>query len=290
MSILTKIFVVLATIFALLLAAVIVPYVQMTTSIKEKLQDTRQELSAAKNAASLLETKRGLSENQLALDLEKKTDQLTEVRNDLKDLNTQIQNREVALMELRNNLLGTESKNADLTSANKQAQKIMETQAAEIKERRAKMIEQKQEIVQLNTRLSELITENGMMLQQVRLVTEKIKELQAVNDEMAGQIERLQALAPVETAKAEQLPPPPPVQPIRGVITNVQKIDSEIFAAVNVGTNDKVVEGMEFMIYRNSQFMGNLTITKVDLQSSAGRVSLPQGEITANLEVLAGGM
>lgn len=292
MSILTKIFVVLTTIFALLLVAAIVPYVQMTSKIKAQWIEDKEQLAIAKQRASLLESGLEITVSDLTGKLAAQTEELAKIRNDIKEKQSLIQNQEVALMELRNDKVDVEAKNSELASALDQAQKIMETQATEIKERREQMILQKQNIIDLNRQLSEKTTESDMMTQQVRLYEEKIRELEAVNEDLGGKVDDLMARIDKSGmgTQDEQLPPPPPTQPIRGVITDVQKIDSEIFAAVNVGTNDKVAEGMEFIIYKGTQFMGNLTITKVDLQSSAGRVSLPQGEITENLEVLAGGM
>ena len=80
-----------------------------------------------------------------------------------------------------------------------------------------------------------------------------------------------------------------PETPIRGQVTRVEQIDDETFVEVNVGTNDGVATNMKFLVHRGSQFLGSLVITNVDVQSSAGRMQLLQGQVAIGDAILTGG-
>src|SRR5690606_9131386 len=130
--------------------------------------------------------------------------------------------------------------------------------------------------------LQEKTTTLATLTEQVRLMQEQLKDAQ---DELAKrQTQQVVAAASTGTSTA---PAPLPSVSIRGEITAVESVGDQTFVAINVGKQDQVAEGMHFIIHSGDQYVGSLTITKVDLNSSAGRVTLKRGDITKNLDVMA---
>ena len=58
--------------------------------------------------------------------------------------------------------------------------------------------------------------------------------------------------------------------------------------AVNVGTNDGVAKGMQFMVHRGDTYLGKLVIEDVDANASAGRMVLSKAPVQTDDAILAG--
>lgn len=79
------------------------------------------------------------------------------------------------------------------------------------------------------------------------------------------------------TGEAPTPVPPVPTVDLAGVINNVS-MERKV-AEISLGSRDKVVEKMVFIVSRGDQYLGDLVIEKVDENSSVGRLETVQGEI-----------
>lgn len=295
MSIFTKIFVVLVMVLSVLLAALVVPFVVNTDNYREKWQNVQSQLNVQKyNAAD--------READLAQDIQKKNemiktyeDQVARLQAEVNNRDTQIQNLQAQVISLQNANSDVRGQLARLSTGLEQATQINEMLQSEVKNRREKMLTLQTQNIELTESLRDRTTQVDTLVRQVRLLKEQQEDLATQNERLSTTVASLQQYAD----KAEDLPGKlkskldtgvrPPVT-IRGVVTDVKQIGDDQFVALNVGANDKVAEGMKFMIHRGDQYLGDVVVTQVDLNTSAGRVTLKKGEITANAEVMAGGI
>ena len=153
---------------------------------------------------------------------------------------------------------------------------IIATMRSELDKARTDTLRNQKRNTELTDQNQTLSTELETAVEQVRLLKEKLADLE-------NQLTRGGAVA----SRNEAVGPTAGSVNVRGVVTGVQTVADDVFVSVNVGSNDRVAEGMEFMIHDGGNFIGTLVISQVDLNSSAGRVTLATGEIRPNLQVLA---
>jgi chromosome segregation ATPase len=296
LSILTKIFVVLATVLSILLVALLVPFVQNTQKIKDANVALTQERDVAKADAAL--ARRNLVDAE-----EAKTDAEKGFRAEKEQLVAQASNlmnqltaKERDIVQAQGALTQAQSRLGELASAQEQSGKIITALNDEVKQRRDETLDLRTKNIALSDRVNELQTQNETLVQQIRLVKEQMFDLQQRVEQIADasatgtpQATGAQQSRAATTAVVKQVAVAAPTNPVRGMITDVRQVGEITFVALNVGSNDQVREGMQFIVHEGQKFLGNVVITKVDLNSSAGRVTLAQGPIKANQQVLTGG-
>ncbi len=282
MSIVTKIFVVLATILAVVIVPLMIAYVNNTAAIKGAMDDAQQRLEVAEAEADILSAEMAQTQDKVANALEAAAQAREQRINEVNDLLTQVAAKDQRIVELQSSLAARDAQITTLAAGNEQSGKIIEMLEQELGDKRDQLVKADKQNIELTDQNQELTVNLDTMNEQVRLLQEKLAGAQ----EQLVELEQQQESAGV--ARDGQAPRPvPAVKPIRGMITDVQQVDGETFVAVNVGSNDQVAEGMQFIIHRGDQFVGSLEITNVDLNAAAGRVTLSRDQVQPNLEILA---
>lgn len=290
MSLLTKIFVVIVTVLALLIPPLLVANVKSANAYKTRYMEVDQQLAAARNTAKLREADLDKLRRDTADQVQELNEQIAELETRNAEARAQLRQKEVTLVETTNQLNDVRARLGDLSSALDTQSKIIDDLKGEVASRRDQTLELERKNIELNDELQDTQTQLATAIQQIRQYREQISELTEANQKLAEKVEQARAGGQVAQATATQQPQVSMAmeQPVRGIITDVITQDSEMLAAVNIGSNDNVSEGMEFIIYEDGQFKGNLTITKVDMNSAAGVVTLARGEIRPNMQVLTG--
>jgi predicted RNase H-like nuclease (RuvC/YqgF family) len=279
-SIVTKIFVVLTTILALVIVPLMIAYVHNTAGIKGELEDVEQRRAVAVKEAQIINAQMAQTQNQVARAVEE-ADQARQRRlNEIDDLMTQITSKQQQITDLQNSLDQRNAQINTLVAGNEQSGKIIQMLEEELGEKRDRLVKADRQNIELTDKNQELRVKVDTMNEQVRLLQEKL----AGTREQLVEIEQQRRHG---VSGDDETRPVPAVRPIRGMITNVREVDGETFVAVNVGSNDQVAEGMLFIIHKADQYVGSLKITNVDLNSSAGRVTLTRGSVRPDLEVMA---
>lgn len=297
MSLLTKIFVVMVSLLAVGLVALVVPFVTNVETFKQ-LYEAEVELRAAaeRNAQN--------READLSAILAAKDKVLA-------DLRAEIAKRDAEYNDMEKKLLTEQSARVQ---ASKLAEEVgvklerlsssLEVQTnvnkmlqSEINQRREQTLQLQTRGIELTKALRDKTTQLDTLGRQVRLFREKLAEMQAINLDLREELDRGggQAAGKAVVTRGEDQGGydtydegwDPPVL-IHGRVTDVEQLGDTIFVAINIGTNDNVGTGMRFMIHEGDQFLGNGIVTKVDLNQSAARVVLERGHIRPNVEVLAG--
>lgn len=290
MGVLTKVFVVLVTVLSVVLVALIVPFVANTENYKQRLDDAQNARAAAENLAQMRQQELNDAQDKESQEVTLLKAQANNLVTQMQLLSQQLAESEAKAQSESRKLAQYEADWSRLTAANQQHAQITKDLQQELKERREKMVDQQTRMIQLADRNNELESQLGALTRQVRRVHEKLTHLQEQNADLERKLAQLppqwQArILSEDTAAA----PFVPETPIRGQITRVEQIDDETFVEVNVGTNDGVATNMKFLVHRGSQFLGSLVITNVDVQSSAGRMQLLQGQVAIGDAILTGG-
>jgi hypothetical protein len=283
-SVLTKVFVVLATVLAVLLVPLMIAYVNNTAHFKSDLDTANAVRSVAESRAAAAETALARVQEGQASALSALNAEKAQLLARIETIRTDLNAAQVAQINAENKLATKDAQISQLSAGYDQAQTINASQAKQIDELQTKTLKTETRFVEVSNDLQEKITTLATLTEQVRLIQEQLKDAQ---DQLANQ-QKQQVVAMVgSSATATAAPLPPAGVNIRGQITAVDSVGDQTFVAVNVGRQDNVAEGMHFIIHSGDQYLGSLTITKVDLNSSAGRITLKRGDIVKDLDIMA---
>ncbi|MCE5185744.1 MAG: HlyD family secretion protein [Planctomycetaceae bacterium] len=271
MSILTKILVVLLSIFSILLCGMIVTFVGNTNNYKAGLENEKHTTSVlqADNA-----TKTELFNAQV-----KKTEELQ------KKYDTDLQ----AIEGERNNLM------ADLRTAQRLAQQyqaqsdswkgvlggfeqsVRNLQASlsqtqqQLDQARAQGIKDQKDLNQITADLYEKIVQVQSMEAERRRLLEQKTELEK---QIASSPTRTAAVQPVTPLRGAAVPAQPSGagMDIKGLVVGVDRN----MATLSVGSADGVKEGTVLHVTRGDRFLCDVVVTNVDINQSAGVLELVQ--------------
>ena len=274
MSPLTKIFVMLLVVTSLLNAAATVVYVN-----KQQLTDLDARALASRNAALLTTNQQLLQDAQTArANLEAQVQvTATEAANRQSALDKA--NADMAAREadydllLRNNetleanLQGLNAQLAIALSANKQDSQTL----ADLRDANDKLMQNQADNDASLARQRQLADTYG---RQVEYLTEQIKKADDLIEAYSSVITKNHLTVPTSSPTAYSGPP------VSGVVQDKQDINGVTYVTISVGKADSVQPGMQFRVVDGAaqppQFLGIVTVTEVDSDTSIGRLQADQ--------------
>lgn len=274
MSALTKIFIVLLVLFSIAFTSMTVSIVAESTNWKDTALKYKEQ---ARISDTNLRHEIAASAAQLASALDEARSNIEEIGR----LEAEVEKARHSANGFQAQLAKTESdkSSADAMNRGLMAQlQLVQASSDEYREQRTNLerraIDVQRRNIDLNDRVNELTEHVDVLLEQRRHFEQQINILRNENDRMArgrsaygsqtfedpagAAISNVVALAPV-AARA-----------IRGHVTEV----GGNFVTVSVGSADGVKMGMIFVIHRGDQYVGDLTVTVVDPNQCAGRLTL----------------
>lgn len=278
MNALTKAFVVVVTILAVILVALVVPFAANVPNYAQQHKDMKLAYQAQVNAAS----------DERAAWITEKAAMGTALKAE-KDLNRQLQTELTVsgnkVTELRTQLTKSQTTLAGSISA----QEVLSRTNEEKDDRITGMADVIQnqlgtlaEIQSQNADLSKtVITANA----EVRRLSNNYLRIQEENKALVQKQLEAQAMIEVLSTRLAALGEDPTKDPgpiggplIKGSVVTVNQATGGLtFVEINVGTRDKVKEGMEFTVSRGDEFLGTVKITNVDTAAAVGQLTLGGG-------------
>lgn len=282
---LTKAFVVLVTVLAILLVALQVSSVAQYDDLRGRLAEVDTARSAAESTARLREQQRAELEQSYNVQLGERDGQVREARNQVTSLQAQLASAQESARAARTDLERWEASLERLSAAETLNAAELKALNEELVARRQESVEQRTRLIESTGRIAELSTQSESLEAQVRRMRERLQAIQEANREMENRLAR----AGVADVAEDDLPVAPS-HTIAGQITRVQQRGDDVLVQVNVGENDGVSERMEFMVHRGERFLGRLVIDAVEPDSAVGHLRLIQDEIREQDAIYAGGL
>lgn len=277
---LTKAFVVVVTILAVILVALVVPFAARVPDYARQYKDLKLELDAQVAKAGVEVQKYRAEQAAFGTKLDDKDKEVIKLRSENASLMSDLKAEQakvaaadaatakaVAALEVATRT--SEANNAQLAANADVIQKSIAT----LGELNAQIADLSQTIITVRAENSRL-SQNYLRIQEENkaLVT-KLEELALKYDEI---IKVAQGMGIDLEAKLAGTVPSG--IEIRGSVTKIDQVsDGLTFVQVNVGTRDQVKEGMEFTVYRGDQFVGTIKIATVDTAEAVGRLTLGTG-------------
>ncbi len=271
MSTMTKVFVVLTTVFAIVLSCMTVFTAAQWTNLRDNIADYQQLYQSEL-------VRRMNTENLMAATLSMKDAEVSQMS---QMLGTQKQTNKEQLDELvslRNEVARRTNEAMAAEAGRKKLEEILEVQTTELTSTQKQNEVLLKENIDLQTRNSRLASRNLEVTSQLAIATDQIRNLQEklyASQQRAKELEQAMASGQ-RTLPDEDLPDravpvaPPVVGPITGEITEVDGG----YISINIGETSGVAPGMDFMVYRDSEYVGDFQVETVWPKSAGGRLTL----------------
>lgn len=287
---LTKAFVVLVTVLAILLVALTVSSVARYEDLNAQLAEMRSSRDQAMSTANLRESDLAETTNRFDQELADREDQIRELTDRITALSSQYAEARDAAAEARSDLETWEASLARLTAAEALTQEMNKSLTSELERRREESVQLQTRLVESASRIAELSTQSDSLERQVRRFREQMQAMNAANEEMLDEIASLppEVRRMLDRESEGQTGGVTPAQPIAGQIVQLEREGQDVFAQVNVGSNDGVAERMEFMVHRDDQYLGKLVIDSVESDAAVGHMTLIQDDVQTGDAIFAG--
>ncbi len=277
MSTLTKVFIVLLAVFSIAFSMMGISFVVQTNDWKKLADDYRADAQVVESGMRNLAASHA-AEKATWLDVRAALDRKID---DLESDNLQkAQDLGHRVGEL-NRMEGEKSRAealANLLSSELQtAQKGWENESDRARKLEQRKLELEKRNQDLDYRVSEQATQIIAMEQEKRQLEQQVYILRNENKRLAQAAKEpptMLAEVPAGLSKGRVLPLTQTTgTPIRGRVLDVEGRR----ASISVGSSDGVEAGMVFVIYRGGDFIGDLEVTDVEPDKSAGRITLTRG-------------
>lgn len=266
MHILTKVFVLFASVLSIAMAALAISYSVNADRVTADYRNQLARATSAESALSASKAKHGQEKATFQDDIAALTDELASRDADTRRL-------EASNSELRIALRQAEAARESITSKIAQLGVTTETQARIIDEYKSEMdrfrkaeLAYRDEKIDLEKSLSNLESQVIVYEQVKRALQEQIEELRIALTNPGG----------ADAAGSSDIPTEIAGPIIRGSIDEVlsDPASGDTLVKINLGSNDRLRENTRLYIHRgNNVYLGELVIFRVDLNHAVGRVA-----------------
>lgn len=273
MSTLTKVFIVLLSVFS-------ITFTVMTISITAKGANWREVATRYEAQAVIADTHlRNLiaanaAEIAAARDaLKAATDKIAQVEGQLKTVSN-----EAGQLKVDQQRAASEKSNAEAINRGLLAQlEAAELGKTEYRKQRDELEQRNADIerrnIDLNNRVNEQTAQLAVFVEQKRQYEQQLNLLKTENEKLSGQMQRLSSGLTLEQPSGTALPGVTAMAPVSSRIIRGQVTEIEgNMVTVSVGSADGVRKDMRFVIYRDDSYVGDLTISLVEPNQAAGRL------------------
>ena len=271
MSTMTKVFVVLTSVVAIVLSCLTVASAARWSNAKEQIADYQRlyqaEFVARMNAQALMATNLALKDDALKDRdrlLGQKNEELREVTNEL--------------ASLRIRLSGEMNDRAAAEAGRKKLEEILSVQTAELTSTRKDNQELLNEKIDLQTRNQRLSSRVLELTSQTTIATDEIRNLQEKLYAAEQHSKELQQQLAAGVRRVKPSEPPDGAVPVTPMVAGairgeVVGVDGR-YVSLNVGETSGVVEGMRFMVHRGDTYVGDVRIESVRPKEAGGKLTM----------------
>jgi chromosome segregation ATPase len=278
---LTKIFIVVLAVFAIVISMVVIQYTAQSTNFKQ-LAD---EWQGRANQESAL---RAAADNQNKLIVEHLDKVGRTQQEELSKQRTEMERISGEMSAVKNELLAERQKTASLTGQVTQLTNMTKAGDEERKQLQGQLESTRKDNAGLRADNFKLAETNQKLDLQRQLYEQEIRLLKEQNYSINERLAKLRtggsataSESPAAGARKVQAATESETSPILGQITDVR----DSLASISIGSAQGVKDGMEFIIYRNGQYLGKMRINKVLPEQAAGELLSTQGSVRSGDKV-----
>lgn len=285
MHILTKVFVMLATVLAVALSAMVIAYAVNTDRVQQDYNAALAEKAAVTSVMATTSTQGATSLARAEAAAQSAVNARDEALARVRTLDAEKATLLTAKNKAESGLQSIQSKIAELSETAKTQANLITNYRQENSSLRTSELTYRNRQLDMEQRLADLLSQVEVFSQQNRALQEQIVELQ-----------KQASLASVAGAggSSSVVSTQPYVYngpKIQGVVQELQNdtASGRQLALVTIGTNDRVAKNMKFTVLRGNDFICNLVILQPDMKTSIGYIDLvgKAGEVRAGDTVVS---
>ncbi len=148
----------------------------------------------------------------------------------------------------------------------------LEVQIAQIQDLSSKVEDYRTKLARANATSNTATQELQYARQEAERLSKDLASLEEAHIGLARGKKQLEEIIAMLQLRGVDVTNAPPLKALEGKVTACD--DSIGMVVISIGRNDGVLEGNEFTIYRGGQFIAKIAINKVDAKWAAGRVTL----------------
>jgi hypothetical protein len=273
LSALTKMFIVLQLVFALVCAVLLILFISKTENYKTTASNERA--TSVGLAASLVDTQRAkATADTRAETLQSKLNEtFTQLTQAKAEAAANLAKQDAAIQDLKNQLAGVNAKNDTLTAANS-------TDSATIAANNAELARLRPLVADLTKQYNEVYRAKNEVDNQLKAAELAIRKLQETIAQMPGG--GAGAVAPVGSESQIQVltaSSAATVGKVNGRISDVAQAQGRTLIEMPLGERDGIKVGTKMYVYRASGYVGDATVERVSPdQAVAVVISTKPGE------------
>jgi DNA-binding FrmR family transcriptional regulator len=270
--VLTKIFIVLVSLLAVLLVPLVVVYANNENSYKSKFQDAESRALTAQDALKAAEARLGAETSKLNNDvdsLRKENNQFKADKAAAEATARQFESQVAAMTASREQ---SDAKIGVIAESIKANQQLTETLVNELRQLRGTMVALEREKVELDERLRDVVSQLDVAEQARRALAE---ELARLKDEHTKTVTLLGDAYAKGFSPGEKGSTPLGVLPdktLTATIIRVQRNSGQVLAEIDAGSRDGVKKDWIMTIGTNGGYIAKLRIVNVDINRATGTV------------------
>ena len=285
MHVLTKVFIVLVSLLAVLLVPLVVTYAHNEDSFKAKYEAARAQAAVANTELQEEQVAHGAQVSGLELLIQDRDADNEDLARGRDAATAEIRELTAELAQARSQQQKIRADLATISSAVAAGQQLMDNILAELRDMRTKALASESRAIDLDERLRDVDGQLEVAVAARRALQEELEQLRDEHaqalDEVAIYVERFGALAEGRAELDQEIPVD---RRLDATVLNVRRGPDQTLAEINAGARDGVKEGWKMLIGRGGIFLGNLRIIAVDINRATGVVELEDPEGRGRVE------
>ncbi len=287
MNTLTKTFVLLQLVLALVLSVLVIMFADKQQNYRNEVAASQKAQIAAQAMTSQLQQANGNLQTQLAAALQAAAQKAGRLNNSILDLQSKLADNQTTIAQLRVAKSQLQTSITDLTSTVSSLNTQVAGQNTVLNAMRPKLLTYVNQNAELGRRITELTNERNVARQTMQVLQENVASLHR-------QMSKMEVAARTSSPTSSTLSTavagvPTPVQ-VNGTVMKVASYNGHTYISASLGTRDGVGKGTRLTIYSNGRYIGDVVVQKADSTESVGVVSLqaPGTTIAPNEMVMSG--
>ncbi|MGC9258459.1 MAG: hypothetical protein ACP5I8_00065 [Phycisphaerae bacterium] len=287
MNTLTKTFVLLQLILALVLAVLVILFADKQQNYRAEVAVSQKSQIAAQAMTSQLQQANSSLQTQLTTALQAATQKAGQLNNTILGLQSKLADEQTTIAQLRVTKSQLQASITDLTNTVSSLNKQVADQNAVLTALRPKLLTYVNHNASLGRRITELTNERNVARKTIEVLQESIASL---HRKMAQVQVAARTASPLSNTLSTVIAGVPTSVQVNGMVMKVATYNGHTYVSASLGTRDGVVKGTRLTIYSNGRYIGDVVVQKSDATESVGVVSLqaPGTTIAPNEMVMSG--
>lgn len=292
MHLLTKIFIVLVALLAVMITPLVAVNAVNESSFKDKWTVAEQKRGAALEQLDGEQQARMAEAAAAAIQAKELEIRIAELQKDYDSSVAETRRMQGELASARSGQEDIRARIGLMAQTQQAQQQLSETLVAELQALRSRAVDAERQAVDLEEELGIVRSQLEVAQAARRALQEEVQQLNDERDAAIDTISRYVAyIGELPSARAGAASYKPADRNLSSSIINVRRSEDETLAEINAGSRDGVQEGWVLTVADGSRFIGNLRIIEVDVNRSTGVVELEdtsaRGSVRAGQRAIA---